>query len=101
MSGVNRVKISGVVLQCGEVRHTPAGIPVVELQIQHESVQVEAEMQRQVRLEADAVVIGPLAKMAATLRVDDKVAIGGFLAQKSQKNDRLVVHVSELQRIDC
>ena len=98
---MNRVKISGVVLQCGDVRYTPAGIPIVELRIQHESLQIEADMQRQIKLEADAVVIGPLAKMAATVRVDEKVVISGFLAQKSQKNDRLVIHVSELQRTEC
>ncbi len=97
---MNKLKLSGSVVQCGEVRHTPAGIPVVELRIQHESLQVEANGQRQIRLVAEAVVIGPLANMAATLKVDDKVVISGFLAQRSQKNERLVIHVSELQRTE-
>jgi len=38
-----------------------------------------------------------LAKKAAMLKMGDKVRVAGFLAKKSLKNDRLVLHLNELE----
>lgn len=79
------------------LRYTPAGIPVLAFTLKHASVQNEAGMKRQADCEVPVMAMGNLAQQATRLRVGDKVKVVGFLAKKSLRNDRLVLHLSELE----
>ena len=51
----NRVEISGVITGLQALRHTPAGVPVIEFRLRHESERAEAGMKRRVQAELDAI----------------------------------------------
>jgi primosomal replication protein N len=93
----NRLELSGEVVTLEALRYTPAGIPVLAFTVRHVSIRNEAGMKRQVECEAPAVAMAELAKQAAGLKIGDHVKVAGFLAKKSLKNDRLVLHLNELE----
>lgn len=79
------------------LRHTPAGIPVLSLVLKHASIQNEAGMKRQADCEVPAMAMGNLAQQATGLKIGDKIKVVGFLTKKSLRNDRLVLHLNELE----
>lgn len=93
----NRLELSGEVVVLEALRHTPAGIPVLSLTIKHASIQIEAGMKRQADCEVSAMAMGDLTKKAQTLQIGDQIKVSGFLVRKSLKNDRLVLHLNELE----
>lgn len=93
----NRLELSGEVATLEALRHTPAGIPVLAFTLRHASIQNEAGMKRQAECEVPAVAMAELAKQAAGLKIGDHVKVAGFLAKKSLRNDRLVLHLNELE----
>jgi primosomal replication protein N len=95
--GCNRLELSGEVITLETLRHTPAGIPVLAFTVRHASIQNEAGMKRQAECEVPVVTMAELAKKAAMLKLGDKVRVAGFLARKSLRNDRLVLHLNELE----
>ncbi|HXD07318.1 MAG TPA: primosomal replication protein N [Burkholderiaceae bacterium] len=93
---MNRVMLSGQVMEKGAVRYTPAGLPALDLSVKHESQVTEAGHPRKVSLEIRAVGIGAVAEQIAKLAVGDTVSIAGFLG--SQRNGRgVLLHITELQ----
>jgi primosomal replication protein N len=93
----NRLELSGEVVMLEALRHTPAGIPVLAFTLRHASIQNEAGMKRQAECEVPAVTMAEMAKKAAGLKIGDHVKVAGFLAKKSLRNDRLVLHLNELE----
>lgn len=98
----NRLVMEGEVVELDQLRYTPAGIPLLNITFRHTSIQNEAGMKRQVECEIQAVAMDDLAKKAATLGIGEKIKVAGFLAKKSLKNDRLILHINELETMqDC
>lgn len=95
--GSNRLELTGEVVTLEPLRHTPAGIPVLSFVLKHASIQNEAGMKRQAECEVPVVAMAELAKKATMLRLGDQIKVAGFLARKSLKNDRLVLHLNELE----
>lgn len=93
----NRLALSGEVVSLEVLRHTPAGIPILAFTVHHVSIQNEAGMQRQAECDVPVMAMGDLAKKAAGLKIGNQIRIAGFLAKKSLKNDRLVMHLNELE----
>ena len=91
----NQVVIDGRLLKRATLRHTPAGIPVIDLGIDHKSIQTEAGGQREARCEVEAVAIGELAVRLSTQKLNQPLQIKGFLTQHSIKDRRLVLHVTD------
>jgi len=61
----NRVEISGVLTGLQALRHTPAGVPVVEFRLKHESERAEAGANRKVSAEIDAIAFEAQARLLA------------------------------------
>ncbi|MCE9633623.1 MAG: primosomal replication protein N [Methylophilales bacterium] len=93
----NRLTLSGEVTSLDTLRYTPAGIPVVTFTLRHASVQDEAGMKRQADCEVPVMAMAEMANKAKTLQVGDSIKVLGFLTKKSLKNDRLVLHINELE----
>jgi primosomal replication protein N len=93
----NRVELSGRLLARGALRHTPAGIPVVEFHLGHRSSQEEAGGFRQVECEVACVAIGVPAGLLNAARLGDTLIVTGFLAAKSRKTRTPVLHVKEIE----
>ncbi len=53
-------------------------------------------MQRQVQCEIQALALGEAAQQASRLQSGQRVAVSGFLAQRSLKSVQLVLHVENV-----
>ena len=79
------------------LRYTPAGIPVLSLTLEHKSSQIEANVPRLVELTMEAVAIGELAQRMDRLQAGDAITVRGFLAKRSRRSRRAVLHVNEFE----
>ncbi len=93
----NEVRLTGTIASREALRYTPAGIPVLTLSLEHASGQVEAEVPRRVELHIEAMVIGELARRMERLQVGQPVSVRGFLANRSRRSTRVILHVNEFE----
>ena len=94
-TALNAVHLSGRLLSREALRYTPAGIPVLSMTLSHESQQTEARVPRQVSLEIDAIAIGDVAVKLDKVGVGEVVRVQGFLANRSKRSRRAMLHVNE------
>lgn len=92
---MNKLVLNGIVTQLAPIRHTPAGLPVLSFVIDHTSEAEEAGLNRKVMCEIEAMLIGDLAN--TTLQAGDSIKAAGFLAKRSAKSTRLVMHIQKIQ----
>ena len=95
----NRVLLGGRIAEMGDLRHTPAGTPIVEFAVNHVSRQVEAGLARNVECEVVAVAVGEAARKAALLEAGTAVRLEGFLASRSRGSRQPVLHVNSFEII--
>lgn len=93
----NRVVLCGRILEKDELRYTPAGIPVVNFKIVHDSEQMEAGGKRQVQCEVNSIAFEQMALEIGKLKIDDSVQLEGFLSRKSRMSTQLVLHVNKYE----
>lgn len=84
-------------LQVEPLRYTPAGIPILNVVLQHASEQIEAGMKRKVMCEIKAVVFGDLA--LRELETGQQIHATGFLVKQSLKSTQLVMHINHIENI--
>ena len=89
--------MSGRLLARGALRQTPAGIPVFEFSLRHQSTQEEAGAARQVDCEIACVALGVPAGLLNVAKLGDRLTVKGFLAAKSLKNRTSVLHVKDIE----
>jgi len=77
---VNQVALGARIVEISAMRHTPAGIPAVDLTLEHESEQVEAGQARQVKVALRAVAFGAVAEALAAQALGSPWRFNGFLA---------------------
>ncbi len=94
---MNTLVIAATVQAIEPIRYTPAGLPLLRLQLQHDSEQQEAGLNRKVQCQLPAVLIGE--KASLPLQSGDKIKAKGFLAQRSAKSTQVVMHIQEIQLI--
>jgi primosomal replication protein N len=94
---MNRTAFSGALRSKGPLRSTPAGVPVVEFVVGHESEQDEAGAKRRVECEINCVAIGATAGLVNAAPLGGGLAMSGFLAARSLKNRTLVLHVQNIE----
>lgn len=92
--------MSGRLLAKGALRHTPAGIPVLEFTLGHLSRQHEAGSERRVECEVTCVALAVPAGLANAANLGDSLTVTGFLAAKSLKTRALVLHVKEIEFLE-
>jgi primosomal replication protein N len=94
---VNRLEISGVVTGLQALRHTPAGVPVVEFRLRHESERAEAGARRKVNAEIDAVAFEAQARLLAAGPLGRLLRAEGFLCARSRQSKKPVLHVTNIE----
>ena len=99
MEAQNRIRITGTVTAIDAVRYTPAGIPIVELKLSHESNQTEAGRARQVAIEVMVLAAGEAAAKLARSPLGARIAVTGFLAHKGRSRTQLILHINEFEFI--
>jgi primosomal replication protein N len=91
--------MQAILIERSGLRFTPAGIPVVEAQLQHRSETVEAGLPRRLAFDFAAVAIGETAQALADVELGSALGLHGFLAPRSRRSTRLLVHVQTFSRL--
>ena len=91
---MNRLVLSATLSQRGAVRYTPAGLPALDLVLQHGSEVSEDGQPRKVTVDVKAVAIGErITRQVGALVLGTGGTFAGFLA--SGRNGRgLIFHVT-------
>ena len=93
--GLNRLVLTAEVVGRGALRYTPAGLPVFDLSLKHESTLAQEGQPRWVNVEIKARAVGEITQRIGRLELGKRHAFAGFLG--SQRNGRgIVFHVTEL-----
>ena len=79
------------------MRFTPAGVPVVEFKLAHESEQAEAGGRRKVKAELAAVAFEAQARLIAGAAMGHRLKLDGFMSAKSARSKKLVLHVTNIE----
>jgi primosomal replication protein N len=96
---VNRFEVQGLISELSPLRFTPAGVPVLEFLLSHESEVTEAGQPRRIALSLVVVAMGDLAQMAGTMRLGCKVRLQGFLAPVRKDSQKYRLHAQHIQQI--
>jgi primosomal replication protein N len=88
LNRANELVISGRLSERDALRHTPAGVALVNFRIVHESEQVEAGTERKVYVEVACVAAENEARLVAAAPLRAAVRLTGFLAGKGYSGGR-------------
>ena len=92
---LNRLVLTAQLVERGPMRYTPAGLPVLDLGLKHESELMHNGQIRRIEVEIKARGIGDITKPLGRLELGSSHGFAGFLGP--QRNGRGVVfHVTEL-----
>jgi len=93
---VNQVVLSARIAEVQAPRYTPAGLPALDLQLEHESVIIQAGSPRQVKVAIKAVAFGSAAETLSRQPVGSQWRFAGFLAN-TRNGKHPVLHIQEFQ----
>jgi primosomal replication protein N len=95
----NRVELMALIAETGGLRHTPAGIPALQMKLRHASEQLEAGRRRKVECEMAVQTFGEVAERLAGLPLSSQILAVGFLDRAGARNPQPVLHVTEFELI--
>ena len=91
---MNRLVLQAQLLERAALRYTPAGLPVLDLVLKHESTLTQDGAPRKVSLEIRARAVGEVIKRLNGLEIGSTYGFAGFLG--SMRNGKgIVFHVTE------
>jgi primosomal replication protein N len=93
---VNHFEVVARILEISATRYTPAGLPVVDCQLEHDSILEEAGAQRKIHLLLKSVVMGTVAEKMIQLPLEKLCKFSGFLAS-TQKSKSVIFHIQSIQ----
>lgn len=93
---MNRLLLDARLVERRALRYTPAGLPALDFELQHESELSEDRQVRKVSLQLRAVALGAVTPALQAMPLGTAGTFAGFLA--AARNGRGVVfHVTEVQ----
>ena len=95
---MNRLAISGALIQVEPLRYSPAGVPIAEAVIHHRSSQAVASQARQVECELAVQASGSLATQLAGLASGTQVKLEGALNRRSVNSRQLVLILNRIEK---
>ena len=98
----NLLHLSARLIECEPLRFTPAGVAICQGLLEHQSSQVDAGHERQVRLNIAARFAGEIAERITREPLGQLLQVTGFLAAKRMFRDgssssALMLHVANYQ----
>jgi primosomal replication protein N len=96
---VNQFQLTASVIERDVLRYTPAGIPVVNAVLLHESEQMEAGIKRLVGFEVTALAVGNIAERFDQLALGSVIQVTGFMARKNRNSKSLVYHINQFDMV--
>ncbi|MGO3130931.1 MAG: primosomal replication protein N [Alcaligenes sp.] len=95
---MNQFTLDGQLIDIKPLRYTPAGVPALELVLEHESSVMEAGHSRQIALAMQVVALGTNALGLSDTPLGARLQLQGFIAPARKGSTRLVLHVQNYQR---
>jgi primosomal replication protein N len=95
---LNVVRLRAEIVELTAPRFTPAGVPVLELRLRHQDAVIEAGEARQLDFEVDAIAIGAIVGRLAEQRLGTKIDVDGFIAPRTRRSRRLVLHINGFEK---
>ena len=97
---INRLVLTAQLIERGAMRYTPAGVPALDLRLQHESTVSEDGQPRKVSMEMKAVAIGGITQALLGLELGTMGHYGGFIT--SARNGRgLMFHITSVEPVEA
>ena len=93
---MNQVVLTARIAEAKALRYTPAGLPALDLALEHESEVLEAGQPRQVRAVLRAVVIGSGAETLVRQPIGAPWSFTGFLATP-RNGKHPVLHIQSFE----
>jgi len=97
LDGANELTLTGRLIERDALRHTPAGIALVNFRLAHESEQTEAGTARKVLAEVVCLAVENEARLVAAVPLGTGVKVSGFVAAKGRSAKQLVLHVKRIE----
>lgn len=94
---MNQLSLSASVVQVQTLRYTPAGIPALNIVLEHESQVVEMGTARQVKVQLRAVAFGAHAETLARSGLDSSHSFHGFLTN-ARNGKGLLFHIQDFSK---
>jgi primosomal replication protein N len=95
---LNQLALTARIAETSAMRYTPAGLPAVDLKLEHESEANEAGQARQVKVAIKAVAFGSVAEALAAQQMGSEWKFNGFLATP-RNGKHPVLHIQSFQQI--
>ena len=96
-ASANQLELTACIVEVNPLRYTPAGLPALDLRLEHESSVQEAGQDRQVKAVVKAVAFGALAERLAKQAIGSVWRFSGFVATpRNGKN--LVFHIQSFSQ---
>ena len=93
---MNHVVLSAFIVEASALRYTPAGLPALDLKLEHESEASEAGQQRKVKAAVKAVALGSVAETLGRQAIGSGWTFTGVLA--TPRNGKYpVLHIQSFQ----
>jgi primosomal replication protein N len=96
----NDVTLDARLASRADLRFTPAGIPALDFQLAHESMQTEAGGERRVACDLAGVALGPVARELAIVSVGANLRCRGFLARRYRTGLSVALHVNQFELLE-
>ena len=93
---VNQLHLCATLSEVAALRFTPAGLPALDLQLDHESTIDEAGQARQVKAGIKAVTFGAVAERLARQPLGSRWQFSGFLSS-GRGGKQIVFHIQEFE----
>ncbi|MGJ7494304.1 primosomal replication protein N [Variovorax sp. RT4R15] len=97
VAAANSLVLTACVAELGALRYTPAGLPALDLKLEHESTVEEAGIPRQVKAALKAVAFGAIAERLARQALGSLWRFQGFLATPGN-GKHPVLHIQDFQQ---
>lgn len=95
---MNHVALTAQIVGTRPLRYTPAGLPALDLELEHESEVLEAGHPRQVKAAIRAVAIGSLAEGIVRQPIGSRWSFKGFLANP-RNGKHPVLHIQSFEPV--
>ena len=93
----NQLVLSACIAEFDALRYTPAGLPALNMRLEHESAIQEAGQARQVKAVVRAVAFGTLAERLVKQAVGSVWRFSGFLGN-ARHGKSIVLHIQEFSQ---
>ena len=94
---MNQLVLSAWIVEASAPRYTPAGLPALDLRLEHESTASEAGQQCQVKMAIRAVAFGSVAETLGRQAIGSGWTFTGFLATP-RNGKHPVLHIQSFEQ---